>query len=639
MMSILNEKGNLTLALVLVLISILSAMTLALFVYADTANLTRNMEYMQEKFLMRSEIERGFKVLERNLDIANSMILPTRRIIITGSHYARTYDTTSKIEAVTIGDSKNSQPDRYSIIGFARSRGKNHNSPVHVSQLTRESRYTTAEVIRLSLAGFHDFNDIGLTTNDTSTRYWGGDVIRGRVHSNSNINIEAGGNNEYNGIWPCFFSKVTTAGVFQWPDGMGTADLIFRGGYEEEVQPIELPTIAMDVRQFGHNIYTGNGPSSTIFVVEVTGSTWNAMVGNVQFTGIDSMWHYTVDPGGYIVIDSTVYNIRTIKDTIWTSGGGGSIVGSAGMVYNAKLWIRGSFGGLQTWACEDTIFLIGDIKLAGTNLGEIPVESPANMTDCVGIVSEKNIEVKYGYCDPFQSPNGAGFYPRVRPNCEDGGIYIYASLCALGDGEGNPNYDGVFTIEYQHPHRSTPDAVLPYLNASGNVVDTLMTMLDLHGFHNTGVAGWVNDDTFIPLGTPGNNSWPGNLDYPFYNPLWPELLPYRERGNIYLWGSVIQRRRGYTHRSDSSNPNRAQNCWDFDNENVGIPQYGSLVTSQNLPHSPSAVSTTGEGYIKVFRYDERLDTIIPPCFPRSNRLIFVDFNKLSTQNAYHQNDD
>ncbi|MBN2830064.1 MAG: hypothetical protein JXR56_07070, partial [Candidatus Cloacimonetes bacterium] len=147
--------------------------------------------------------------------------------------------------------------------------------------------------------------------------------------------------------------------------------------------------------------------------------------------------------------------------------------------------------------------------------------------------------------------------------------------------------------------------------------DTLFTMLDLHGFHHTGVAGWVNDDTFIPFtpGSTGQNVWPGTLDYPFYNPLWPELLPYRERGTIYLFGSVAQRRRGYVHRSDSANANRT-GVWDFWDETMtGIPKYGALVGAQQLPHSPSATGTQGEGYSKDYRFDKRFEIYQPPFYP------------------------
>ncbi|MBN2829220.1 MAG: hypothetical protein JXR56_02740, partial [Candidatus Cloacimonetes bacterium] len=415
----LNEKGSLSIAIVIAIIAVLSSVAMAILSSSDASLLSLQYDATQETHFLRSELERGLLAVRQLGSVSGVLYFPERRAQLNGTQHRRSYYLKTKVEPKTLhAIDQQTLENGYVVKSLIRAKRGAITGFLDTSTMSSIQRYGEADLKQMSFAGYHYFSDNEMSTNNTEVRFWGEDVIHGRCHSNSDIYIESGGNNEYNGIWPCFFGKVSTTGHFQWPDGQGPADLIFRAGFEEEVGELIFNPTADDIRNYGQTIYTGSGPTSTIFAVEVTGSAWNAMVGNITTTGIDSMWHYTVDPGGYIVIDSTVYNVRTIKDTIWTSGGSGSIAGTAGMVYNAKLWIKGSFGGQQTWACEDTLFLIGDIKLAGTNLGEAPDEDTPNLSDYVGIVSEKSIEIKYGYCDPFQSPNGAGFYPRVRPNCE-----------------------------------------------------------------------------------------------------------------------------------------------------------------------------------------------------------------------------
>ncbi|MBN2829453.1 MAG: hypothetical protein JXR56_03915 [Candidatus Cloacimonetes bacterium] len=624
-MSVIFEaKGNISLALVLVIISLLSSVTLALFISTDTASFVRDMEYIQEQIHIRSEFGRSFKLLQNNPELGIQFNLPPRRIIVNGSHYARTYDVSSQI--VTLRDNPNgiSAFERYKIKCYAKSRGTNYNSPSILNN-KRESRYGEADVAQLSLAAFHYLTDIESTTNNTSVRFWGNDYLHGRIHSNDDIVIANGGNNPYNGVWPCFFSRVTTSGHLIWADGMGPYDLIFRGGYDEEVSLVELSNEAELVRQYGQTIYLGSGNNDEIFAVNVTPGQYYSRIGTISYGSIDTLYHYQYN-GSYVTIDSLNYFRMTHKDTLWTVGPSGQLANNAGMVYGAKLWIRGTFLGKQTWACEDTISLTGDILLAMTPPGDAPDnEDNPNNNDYVGIISEKSIEVKYGYCDPFQALLPNGCHPRIKPNCENGGINIYAALCALGLSENeNPNYDGVFTIEYQHPHPSTPDTVLPYLNASGNVVDTLFTMLDLHGLHYS-TTGW--NDTFITGSLQSNdNVWLGTLDYPFYNPLWPEAYPIRERGAINLWGSIAQRRRGFVHRSNVGNVNLEDNRWYFNNSEItGVPQYGWQVPT-TLPNA-DGTSGIGTGYQKNYHCDRRFNIIAPPYYPSTGYLFILDGNQ------------
>jgi hypothetical protein len=637
-MSILNEKGNLSLALALCIISVLSSVTLALVSSNSNSRFIRDMEYLQESILERSEVERAFSVLEHNLDLDTDMRLPSRRIIVNGIPYARAYDTYSEIIVDEVTDSNGTPRTHYNLKGYAQSRGWNNNSP----NLTRITRYTDAEVTRLSIAGFLYYSDNERSTNNTFARFWGNDVLYGRVHSNSDIVIQNGGNNQYNGPWPCFFGKVTTSGLITWLTSAGPLDQIFRDGYEENVSPIEFPSIATEVRMYSIPI----SPDGDILLVRSLGASTETYLAVITYSNIDTLYNLVVDSdiwtdseGIYhpydLVRDRTAVNLITHRDTVWSSYTLTCPPGGAIMVDGPQLWLEGEFTGAQTWACADTLYITGNIALSGTEIGDPPDDlTGMNDTDYVGIVSEKSILIKYGMPDVFAGPLDNGYYPRRHPNSDD--IYIYAALCALGDGEGNPNYDGVLSFEYQHPHAST--APLAGVDIYDPVLDTVFTnqcvaypdlqgMSSVNGYQPTGYG------SILPYnGVSEQNNWPGDLDYPFYNPLYPENLSdvtqyAGNRGTIHLFGSIAQRRRGFVHRSNFSNLNREQNIWMFNSpEIMSIPQYGG-----DCP-------TTGEGYNTIYRHDKRFDLQAPPYLPRSNQLIFVDYNKVLNESAYHQND-
>jgi hypothetical protein len=637
-MSILNEKGNLSLALALCIISVLSSVTLALVSSNSNSRFIRDMEYLQESILERSEVERAFSVLEHNLDLDTDMRLPSRRIIVNGIPYARAYDTYSEIIVDEMTDSNGTPRTHYNLKGYAQSRGWNHNSP----NPTRTTRYTDAEVVRLSIAGFVYFSDNEMSTNDSPVYFWGFDIISGLVHSNTDIIIANCGSNEYNGPWPCFFNKVTTAGSIQWYNSAGPLDQIFRGGYEENVSPIEFPSIATDIRIFAQTLH----PTGDILLVRSWGASIEAYLAIITYSNIDTLYNLVEDPDIWtdsegishpydLVRDRTAVNLITHRDTVWSSYTLACPPGGAILVDGPQLWLEGEFTGAQTWACADTLYITGNITLSGTEIGDPPDDTMSmNDLDYIGIVSEKSILIKYGMPDVFEGPLNTGYYPRRHPNSDD--IYIYAALCALGDGEGNPNYDGVFSFEYQHPHASTTP--LAGVDIYDPVLDTVFTnqcvaypdlqgMSSVNGYQPTGYG------SILPYnGVSEQNNWPGDLDYPFYNPLYPENLSdvtqySGERGTIHLFGSVSQRRRGYIARSSDANPNHTQNIWSFNDVSItGIPQYGGTTQPGSL------------GYYKTYNHDSRFFMQAPPYFPRSNQLVFVDYNKVLSESAYHQND-
>jgi len=244
------------------------------------------------------------------------------------------------------------------------------------------------------------------------------------------------------------------------------------------------------------------------------------------------------------------------------------------------------------------MYLIGDILLNGTPVGTAP-DSPTNTNryDIVGLVSEGSILIKYGYVNPEDSV-------RVHPNCGgtgvtglNAGINIYAALCALKKGDITQS-DGVFSFEYQRPHPSVPTVF-----AAGQ----FWTKIDLHR------RRWPQN---------GANPWPGNIDFPWYNPLWPERQPYLERGDINLWGSVAQRRRGFVHRSPYDNEYPSNGVWnvpiDFTGataiQNYPDPVLGITMQTINYP----GATGSGVGYAKNYHYDTRFYTTAPLNFPEVN---------------------
>jgi hypothetical protein len=361
-----------------------------------------------------------------------------------------------------------------------------------------------------------------MSTEETPVYYSGPSEYWSKIHCNDDIWIkqEGGGNN--NG-WPIFHAEVTTGGVIRYLSLNPPVEQIFRGGYQEYTPNASInEELAEHLRAYGTTVGpTGTDPGR-IVMVTVTGNAYSSLIGHVIDCGPDTadVWtHYPPRSGNYLF-----RNRYNRIDTSWTSGPSGSIQGMM-MVYG-KLWIKGNFAGRQIWGATGDISIIGDISLVGTTIGQAPDEigSPTeNRTDFVALVSEKNINIKYGYKDPVDTLR---YYPNM------GDTYIYASLFALGNGNGNPAGDGNISFEYQHPHPSTPAVRL------GNYV---YDNIDLYRYRYPQTV---------------DDPWPSEIDYPNYNPLWPERSPYLERGNLHIYGSLYQRRQGYLHLplSQSDNP-------------------------------------------------------------------------------------
>ena len=509
-----------------------------------------------------------------------------------------------------------------------------------------------------SLAEFQYFTEYEKSENEDGgvaaamVSFYGLDDLYGPVHSNDDIWIQ-----QYQG-WPTFHDMVTTAGRIM-DKGTGAPailsapmDDIFLGGYEEEIIPYTHNGLS-DIRMYG--LVLGS-PDIDIVYVKLGDGAFESQFGVIEETGVDTFGVYSwfphnaalanavINNGGnwYEDADHIWTNHITIYDTTWTTGPAFAVTNHSVWVGDAELWIEGSVYGAQTWGCSDTIFIVGDITYAGTAPGGAPDDpDDLNLTDYFGLASEKKILIRYKHKDPFED------MALREDNCDD--IMLYGAYAALGVGDtlvyGNMacHYDGIFTFQYHHPHGSTPDfaALNPY-----TLQETLYTYVDLHKYifppYNVSppvIAGFelhggtpvapnftcgypYESNAYIgsyPNNIPNEYVYPYGTDYPWYNPVWPESSDdiVFERGQITMFGSVAQTRRGYIHRSGSDPYNHpGENEWDLD-------EY----------HFDGDHPSTG--YNKNYNYDSRLTSVQPPHFPRAIQApeVPININVLHSSNG------
>ncbi|MCD6176826.1 MAG: hypothetical protein J7K29_03200, partial [Candidatus Cloacimonetes bacterium] len=488
-----------------------------------------------------------------------------------------------------------------------------------------------------SLAEFQHFTEFEATENAdggiaaSRLPFSGSDELYGPVHSNDDIWVQQAGGGTNNG-WPTFHSMVTTAGrLMHYPSGgllINTApmDDIFLGGWEEEIEPYEW-----DLSDLHSNSIQLGTPDTDIVYVKLHYGVFDCMFGEIEQVGVDTFGVYSwfphnaeeanavINNGGnwYEDADHIWTNQIAVYDTNWT-GVYYQPAQNQSFWIDCELWIEGSVYGAQTWASSDTIYIVGDITYDNTPIGS-PPDDPiqTNLIDYFGLVSEERIFIRYKHKDPFNNME-------LRDdNCDN--IMLYGAYAALGVGDtlvyGDMacHYDGLFTPQYQHPHGSTPNftALSPY-----TLQETLYTYVDLHkyvfpqsvlppelaGFNLHGGSGnpcgFPNEsNAYInsyPNNIPASYIYPHGTDYPWYNPVWPESSDdiVFERGQITMFGSLAQTRRGYTYRSGSDPYNHPdENEWDLDEYHF----------DGNHPST---------GYNKNYYGDARFAFVQPPNFPR-----------------------
>jgi len=590
-----NERGNIAIALALAVVGIMSGITMSLLAFKDTVDARHDFDAIQELHLLRSEMGRA-QIVAQALDLSsNELTLRTRDAVVVGSHSKSTYRMQTKMVKQSISTGGGLYfTQGYNIKSLIKANRGSGAGTMFGKNLSMVSRYGEKGIRRSSFAGYHYFTDTDASTNATNVYFWGPDVIYGKVHSNTDIWIkQLGGGN--NGGWPTFHGQVYTAQQIESFSGTPPYAQVFRAGYWENVSELVFNPTADLIRAHGAPVGgTADDPNKILFVT-VTGGSFNSFQGTIVNAGRDTADVWTQYPPK---VPPYLYrNSWTRYDTVWVQGPNGNGIGHSNIVHS-KLWIKGRFLGAQTWCSTDTMYLNDNILLQGTNQGQCPdgsvPGSSINRNDYVGLVSEKSILIQYGYRDVQDST-------RHHPNCTDG-IWIYAALCALGDGGGNSHYDGVFTFQYQHPHPS-----IPAVRIGTNLWDEI----DLHRRRYPQTA---------------SNPWPANIDYPWYNPLWPEGSrvagqgpPYTERGIIHLWGSVAQRRRGFVHRNNADseypNPNGVWNipldyCGGTASNTVNDPVLGAFYCGPAPGIAAGAV-----GYDKDYHFDNRFSFVTPPDFP------------------------
>lgn len=412
-----------------------------------------------------------------------------------------------------------------------------------------------------------------VSMNQTTVYWQGTNDIEGVFRANSDIRIRQTGGGDNQG-WPLFHDNVLLGGKVRPVTSTYPVDQVFLAELlESEYREESLSQ--NPARQFGTQI--GNDDED-IYLIEVDGSSyscWKGVLTEPREVVTPVYSQYPSEASQFLY-----NNVYTVRDTIWTPITGGPCTDRTFFV-KGELWIKGTFSGKQTWTASGDIKLLGDILLSGTPAGDDPASNPS---DWVNFLSERNIEFKYGYKNPAN---------KERVHCFVGAIgdphYVYANLYAIGNG----SREGIITFEYQHPHPSTPAVEL--------VVDgetQLFENIDLHRY------------TYPPTAA---NPWPSHIDYPWYNPLWPEQHPYLARGEIVFFGNSYQRNRGYFFRNhnDSDYPSNS-GVWDVEVDMCGgpthsVPFYDLWIpdlTIQSLNY-PGAEGT-GVGYYVTRHNDLRM---------------------------------
>ncbi len=584
-----NQKGSIGIAIVVAIIAVLSGVSLSSVAFRDTLNYRVQLDAVQELHLLRTEIGRGRLMVStlEGLEFPPPLtVLPIRNISLNYGRNRTVYTARTKLRFLSGGTGAMAQ-DGFkieSLISAVRGTGQivtdELKSPV--------KRYGENHIRSLqTLAIFHYFSDKDLDASGEpgNIRFYGPDVVHGRVHSNTDIYIRQAGGGNNNG-WPTFHGLVSTAGKIRVFPGGGTnfpEEQIFRGGLIEEYPRVVFEGTAELVRRNGLKPFGSAESDERIYVITVDGASYSGYRGEIRTLETEDFPVYNSYPPYGPIGTQIAVNSIALKDTLWFPTVGD--VGSNNSVWvPGELWLSGIFRGRQTWASSHNIYLKDNLRLEGTALGAYPDEGPngdltPNTRDFLGILSEKHVLIQYGYMDP---EDGIRKFPNTNS------ISIYAAVAAMGKGNGNNHEDGVFSFQYQFPKGSTPDQMY-----NGQ----FYTKIDLYRYRYP---------------TSPQYPWPPQLDYPWYNPVWPQPGPNLNprpnipnphgtrqvsflRGNINLYGSVAQRRRGFVRRS--GNVDFDNGIWALDDYIYGAP-----------PNQPS-------GYDKNYYFDTRFEGTGPPDFP------------------------
>ena len=599
-LSELNSSGNLAASVVLSVIAVLSGLVFTTLIMSDSVILTRQTDSMQSAHFLRSSLDRGSQILNSSENLEEVMGIHEKKIVLDESSN-KIFTLRSEFKQV---NEEGSMP-AMNLSSYVES---NNAERSRYQDFNPSAKYAEQLYEVESLADFLLFYDHNISVNDDEVKSWGRDEVwYGRVHSNTSFSV--GIYSDMDGYsFPHFGGLVTCSSNFEFPNGyIGNLNdtNIFGGGARENIAVKVMPERAEKIRENS----TWIDCSQELTYIEVDDHNYIMCTAQITELPPEPYIVYNSFPPYNVVGDSLFTNYIVFKDTLWTAPTTQTINNESVFV-NSDLWIHGSFGGMQTWGCSGDMFLVGDITLENTVVGEAPdgyrnsqhdFEGNVNPTDYVGLVSEGKILIKYAYKNPID--NLIHWDNCGDRNDENTGIYIYAALAALGTGDGWE--DGYFSYECHYPHPSTPHAY-NWMNTNEDFMYP-----DLHlckyppensqhrwPWPANGGGGFNYPAQFNPGGCIGTINWSmtGAPDYPWYNPVFPSAKTKYERGFINLFGSLSQRRHGFVHRSG----------WDIDNG------YWDMDDPAHPMMGPGTEST---GYGKRYQYDNRFLTNPPINFP------------------------
>jgi hypothetical protein len=674
---LLNQEGAMVpmiIIIVVIFISLLTTVSLLAIINTDLVNLNTSQDLIQEELLLRSENERTKISLSYN----SSIPISSRKVEIIEPNRESTYSivVTTKDELVEtfLGQA---MEKKVSVVSTATcKRGRSNDYVEDNEPAVRESyRLMGYE----GLEQYQYFTDSDQSPNEDGgeaaarVKFYGNDVLYGKVHSNTDIYLQNNGEGDNSG-WPTFWSAVSTAEIFRDNNGNPAngnipLDEIMKDTWTENAPPILFSADASAIRRNGARPF----PDDTDIVqAHLDGMAAETYCGQIVSTGVKNFIVYSWVPDRAELVDIVIANnANWLKDvdSIWTnqiviydttwSQGATVTVSNNSVFADCELWIHGEVEGNQCWGAAGNVYLSGDITYANTEPGEAPDdEDNLNTTDMFGLVSEQSIYIQYKQFDPFQVEENEDYHPefpdpsvpplstKKAPNCAS--ILIYGAYAAIGEGDAEIygdfacHYDGIFTFQYQHPHGSTPhfrsvspntfdDTIYYYVDFHKYIFPTNITLPpdagNLEGFilHSNGIAPGQQSCGFPFEANAYINSYPNpgpiyqypyGTDWPWENPVWPESesdIVY-ERGVITMFGAIAQRRRGFVHRSGTD---PYEHPGDAGAGGIGLAY--ELVGSDDEDKYNYGGTHGSTGYDKDYHYDKRFLSMRPADYPRVYR--------------------
>ena len=209
MLSILKqENGDLSIVMLMAVIGMVSGLSMSSLVLRDFRNLTYEFENVQARHLLRSDAYRGQNFLVSNpLTIGEVFVLPERRFSLNSGDFARSFKLRSYVEKTRentlIGsDTGIVGTDNMDVFRLntmvSTAVGSSFNT--FDSNSTRVVIGSSLTLNQSSFAEFMYFTDQDTSPAGKNVYFYGSDVIEGKVHSNSDIQIKNVGG------WPTFLN-------------------------------------------------------------------------------------------------------------------------------------------------------------------------------------------------------------------------------------------------------------------------------------------------------------------------------------------------------------------------------------------------------------------------------------------------